>query len=146
MSKLGDFLKKERKERNMTLRDFAKVSGLSHTYVSQLEQGYDKRRDIEIVPTIDALAKIAKGLNMNLDKLLYIAGYTNHENSLYNTLEYDDDDKLINNEPEPDAQTIKQAYTDLKEKVADSDELTDEDKELLKWYYFYFCRNLAKSL
>lgn len=76
-------MKRERQKRGETLRTFSKRAGLSHTYVSLIEKGYDKRREIEIVPSIDTMAKIAKALGTSLDKLLFEGGFTDEESSEY---------------------------------------------------------------
>lgn len=73
--KLGDLIRKYRQENDLSLRDFAKKAGLSHSYVSSLENGFDPRSGKEVIPTIETLKKVANAMNMELDDLLAQIGY-----------------------------------------------------------------------
>ncbi|MGB9803494.1 helix-turn-helix domain-containing protein [Desulfofundulus sp.] len=57
------------------LRDIAKKSGISHTYLSMLEKGVDPRSGKEIKPSVEVLQKLAKTYNYPYEKLLEAAGY-----------------------------------------------------------------------
>lgn len=59
-----DYVKQKRKEKNLSLRELSKISGISHSYLSQLETG--KRN----IPTIYILKKLSKGLDEPLINLL----------------------------------------------------------------------------
>lgn len=74
-NKLGDFLQTYRKEHNLSLRDFAEKSGISHSYLNRLENGYDVRSGKPVTPTVEILQQIARSLNMDLGKILEISGY-----------------------------------------------------------------------
>lgn len=69
---LGDLIKEYREKNEMSLRDFAKKCGLSHTYISALEKKYDIRTGKLIAPTLDAVKYIAKAMNISLDEFLKI--------------------------------------------------------------------------
>ncbi|WP_289891456.1 helix-turn-helix domain-containing protein [Virgibacillus pantothenticus] len=85
MNNFGSMIKKIRKSKNLSLKDVAKRGGLSHAYISQIENG--KRTN----PTPQVLDKLAKGLDESSHDIWAIAGY------------YDEDDLL-----EPIEETIKQ--------------------------------------
>lgn len=75
MNELGQFIKSKRREQGLSLRELADLCGMSHSYIYCIEKGRDPKTKKPISPTIDALAKIARGLNISLDELLYNAGY-----------------------------------------------------------------------
>jgi len=82
MNKLGEFLKKIRIDKNLSLRDFAKILDLSHAYLDKLEKGIDTRSNASVVPTIDTLQKISLGLKMSLKELLINTGYLKNSDDL----------------------------------------------------------------
>lgn len=58
-------IKKLRKERNMSLRQLAKVSGISSfSYIGNIERG------VVSDPGINTIIKIAKGLDVNINELI----------------------------------------------------------------------------
>lgn len=69
---LGEVIKKYRKEKDISLRDFAKLCDLSHTYISALEKNIDPRTNKPIAPTLDTVKLVARAMNMNIDELLKI--------------------------------------------------------------------------
>ena len=69
---LGTIIKKYRNEHSLSLRDFSKRCNLSYTYISMLEKGSDYRNNKPLSPTLDAVTKIALGLNLSLEDLLKI--------------------------------------------------------------------------
>lgn len=81
-NKLGDFLKKERNNRNMSLREFADYIGISHTYLNKLENGVDPRSGKPVSPTIEMLNDISKSLHVSLEYLLSASGYVNNNNQV----------------------------------------------------------------
>jgi transcriptional regulator with XRE-family HTH domain len=74
MKNFGEIIKVKRKEKKLSLRDFASICGLSHTYIDCLEKGFDPRTGKPVSPTIDTLNKIANALDMSLVELLSLAG------------------------------------------------------------------------
>ncbi|WP_176087343.1 helix-turn-helix domain-containing protein [Virgibacillus dokdonensis] len=74
MSQLGEFLKELRG--NKSIREVAKGIGISHTYLSTLEKGYDPRTKKERKPTFEVLSKLAKYYNVSSETLMHKAGYT----------------------------------------------------------------------
>lgn len=69
---LGDIIKQYRTENQLSLRDFAKNSNLSYTYISALEKNKDYRSGKPISPTLETIKSVAKGMNMTTDDLLKI--------------------------------------------------------------------------
>jgi transcriptional regulator with XRE-family HTH domain len=65
---LGNSLRELRKRKNLSLRDIEKESGVSGSYLSQVEQG--KRH-----PSADLLRKIALTYGASVRELLVMAGY-----------------------------------------------------------------------
>lgn len=92
-NKLGEYLRKERKANNMSLREFSEYLGISHTYLSKLENGVDPRTGKAVSPTIETLKQISKAMNISLEKLLSISGYINTKYDDINQYTEKDDEK-----------------------------------------------------
>lgn len=71
-SSLSDLIFKKRNELKMSLRDLSNATGLSHSYLSNLERGHDPRNCRRISPTVDAMYKLSKGLNVHLYDVINI--------------------------------------------------------------------------
>lgn len=54
---IGDILRKLRKQKGFSLRELARLSGLSHSFISDIENG-------RCNPSIESLHKIADALNV----------------------------------------------------------------------------------
>lgn len=67
---LGDLIKEYRTINNLSLREFAKRSGLSHTYISALEKNIDPRTGKPIAPTLDTVKYVSKGMNISIEDIL----------------------------------------------------------------------------
>lgn len=84
---LGDLIKTYRKERGLTMQEFAKISGLSKGYISMLEKGKHPQNGKEIIPSIDTFNKVAKAMGVTLNKLLesvngrQLVNISNNENA-----------------------------------------------------------------
>lgn len=72
---LGEYLLNERKKRNMSLREFADLIGISHTYLKKLETGINPNTGKPVSPTIEMLSDISKSLHVSLEYLLEMSGY-----------------------------------------------------------------------
>lgn len=77
---LGEYLLNERKKRNMSLREFADLIGISHTYLKKLETGINPNTGKPVSPTIEMLNDISKSLHVSLEYLLEMAGYVKNSN------------------------------------------------------------------
>ncbi|MGP4079174.1 helix-turn-helix domain-containing protein [Pseudalkalibacillus sp. R45] len=73
MKNLGELLKELRGSR--PLREVSKRTGLSHTYISDLEKGYKHGTKVPINPSPDTLKRLANAYNYSYRKLLERAGY-----------------------------------------------------------------------
>lgn len=69
MTEFGAKLRQLRKEKGLTIRKLSELSGVAHSYLSQVETG--KRG----IPKVDTLEKIASGLKIPSLDLLMLAGY-----------------------------------------------------------------------
>ncbi|MBB5144829.1 transcriptional regulator with XRE-family HTH domain [Cerasibacillus quisquiliarum] len=65
----GLYIRKLRKERNMTIRQLELYSGVSNSYLSQMENG--KRG----IPSPEIIKKLSNGLNVDYNELMKRAGY-----------------------------------------------------------------------
>lgn len=90
---LGEFIRSVRIEKGISVRAFAKIIGISHNYLNNLEKGYDPRTKKEIVPSIETLKVIAGGLGLQLEDLLR---FTGHIENLDKTIEEAMRDKVKN--------------------------------------------------
>ena len=72
MKTLGEIIKEYRQENSLSLREFSKKCGLSHTYIDKLEKGVDPRSGKPVEPTIDVLEKVSSALSINLQELLIL--------------------------------------------------------------------------
>jgi HTH-type transcriptional regulator, competence development regulator len=73
MEDLGELLRKLRGD--LTLREVSEMTGISHTYISDLERFMRKGSDREINPSPRTLKKLARVYNYSVEDLLKRAGY-----------------------------------------------------------------------
>lgn len=69
MDAFGEWLKKHRKRCGMTLRDVEEKTGISNSYLSQIEGGSRN------VPQIRILKELARVYTLSLSELLFRAGH-----------------------------------------------------------------------
>lgn len=89
MNTFGEKLRKLRKEKGLTIRKLGELSGVAHSYLSQVETG--KRG----IPKVETLEKIAAGLNIPSIDLLVQAGYIDTEEYVKMKNERDDIEESI---------------------------------------------------
>ncbi|MBN3522603.1 helix-turn-helix domain-containing protein [Paenibacillus apiarius] len=95
--RIGTLLRELRGKRS--LREIERVSGVSHTYLSSLEKGYDPRTGKERKPTPDTLKKLAQVYDISYEQLMLSAGYMDMENSTSRALmDAPDDASAADNE------------------------------------------------
>ncbi|WP_445506639.1 helix-turn-helix domain-containing protein [Niallia sp. 03190] len=70
---LGKFLEELRG--TLSLRDAAKKSGLSHTYIRDLELGLNRKTNAPIKPTPETLKRLSKAYKYPYEELLKKTGY-----------------------------------------------------------------------
>jgi len=71
----GLLIKRLRKEKNMNMRDFAKLVGISFQYVSCLENEKANSKGQPLNPSIDILKQICDRCNYSFRQFLEEAGY-----------------------------------------------------------------------
>lgn len=64
MSQIGTFIRKQRKEKNLSIRQLAKYAGVSPAYISQIENNYRKN------PTQHVLRSLADGLGIDYNEFI----------------------------------------------------------------------------
>ncbi len=70
MNTLGKYISEQRIFKNLSIRQLAKISNVSHTEISRLERGERKH------PSPLVLKSLSHALNINFDELMKSAGYT----------------------------------------------------------------------
>ena len=68
---IGDFIREQRLQAQVSLRQLAKLAGVSNPYLSQVERGLRK-------PSAEILQQIAKGLRISAEQLYLHAGILEH--------------------------------------------------------------------
>lgn len=78
--KLGDVIDQFlRTNPHMSLRRLAEKSGISRGYLSALRQNRNPSSNKPLDPSIGTLRKLADGMDMPLERLLFLAGFTSEE-------------------------------------------------------------------
>jgi len=67
MRDLGDYIREQRRAAQVSLRQLARVAGVSNPYLSQIERGLRK-------PSAEVLQQIAKALRISAEQLYVHAG------------------------------------------------------------------------
>ena len=67
MRDVGDYIREQRHQAQVSLRQLAKLAGVSNPYLSQIERGLRK-------PSAEILQQIAKGLRISAEQLYVRAG------------------------------------------------------------------------
>lgn len=71
--KLSELIKKYREENGLSLRAFAKRSGVTQTTIANIEREQNNHGN-PFVPTIETLVGIATAMGMSLNDLLHMIG------------------------------------------------------------------------
>jgi len=64
---IGEFIREQREQAEVSVRQLARLAGVSNPYLSQIERGLRK-------PSAEILAQIAKGLRISAEQLYLRAG------------------------------------------------------------------------
>lgn len=75
MIELGELLKSLRNKKDMSLRDAAAATELSHSYIADLEKGYRRGTKTPIHPSPDTLKRLSSAYSYDYTKMMKIAGY-----------------------------------------------------------------------
>jgi transcriptional regulator with XRE-family HTH domain len=65
---IGEFIREQRQQGQVSLRQLARLAGVSNPYLSQIERGLRK-------PSAEILQQIAKGLRISAEQLYVRAGF-----------------------------------------------------------------------
>ena len=66
---LGDLIKNYREENDLSQRDFAKMAGLSNSFISQLEMNKNSKNGQPIKPQIETFKAVADAMHTTVDVL-----------------------------------------------------------------------------
>lgn len=78
----GEYLKSLRREKKLTIRQLDLYSGVSNSYISQMERG------ARGIPSPDILKKLAKPLGVSYEELMSKSGYFDSEDGKFEDLLY----------------------------------------------------------
>ena len=73
---LGEYILNYREKHDISQRQFARMTGLSNSYISMLEKGLNPSSGKPIIPTMLAFNNIANAMNMSLDELFSVVDDT----------------------------------------------------------------------
>lgn len=104
----GGYLKELRKKRKLTIRQLDTYSGVSHSYISQIERGERG------VPKPEILKKLSKPLGVEYEELMEQAGYLTKEEIVKTAISegYLDDLKSYETNDEMFKYTVKRMFDD----------------------------------
>lgn len=60
---------------DLSLRDYAKKIGISHTHLDSIEKGYDPRTGKPVTISLDTFMKLSDGTGISLEKLIFLLKY-----------------------------------------------------------------------
>jgi transcriptional regulator with XRE-family HTH domain len=87
MSKLGEVLRELRGKRS--LRSVADITGLSHSYIADIEKGIRRDTKAPINPSPEILKRLANAYNYSYEELLKLAGYIEEQEETTEKPTYD---------------------------------------------------------
>ena len=73
---LGDFVRKSRTEKGLSLREFGKLCEISHTTIDVIEKGYDPRTGKPVNITNNTFEKLSAGLGVSVSTLVNLSNGT----------------------------------------------------------------------
>lgn len=71
---LGEIVKEYRERRGISQREFAKMAGLSNSYISQLENNQNTKNGLPINPSIETMKQVADAMDCTLDDIIRLIG------------------------------------------------------------------------
>lgn len=117
--KFGLYIKSIRNERGLSIRQLELYSGVSNSYLSQLENG--KRA----IPSPEIIRKLAKGLKASYEELLHQAGYIDEDENdgrqkLIDKIarEFSDADLMFNDLASLNEKQLEEVYDFIKYKAS----------------------------
>lgn len=134
MNDFGEFLRELRGKKS--LRETERLTGLSHTYLSSLEKGYDPRSKKPRHPSPEAIKKISDALGYDYFDLMKKAGYEDMANELLNASNVDLKKKVAKFTDEIMQLEIKEMQSEKYKKLYDPRFKTKTIDYLVKHYNF----------
>ena len=67
---LGEIIKGFRELHGISQRQFSRMSGLSNSYISQLEANFNNKNGLPISPSLEAIKQAADAMDVPLDDVL----------------------------------------------------------------------------
>lgn len=67
---LGEIIREFRELHGISQRQFARMSGLSNGYISQLEANLNNKNGLPISPSLEAIKQVADAMDVPLDDVL----------------------------------------------------------------------------
>ncbi len=74
-----EMLQNERNKRGLSLRAASAIIGISHTYLSELENGHDPRSGHKPFPSSDVIYKICKAYEIDAEKTSTLLGFKDED-------------------------------------------------------------------
>lgn len=68
---VGKLIQAYRRETNLSMDEFARLTGLSKPYISMLEKNRNSRTGKPIVPSVATLQKVAQALHISFEQLMH---------------------------------------------------------------------------
>src|SRR5579872_7628742 len=112
MASIGEYIREQREQARISLRQLAQAAGVSNPYLSQIERGLRK-------PSAEILQQLAKALEISAETLYVRAG-------------------LLDGEPEPAAAGPARPGSAVLAAIRDDPALTRRQKQILQDIYESF--------
>lgn len=72
---LSEYVKKMRKEKGLTVKDLCERCNLSRSYINMIEAGLNPKTKKPIVPSLETIIELSKGLDISCIELLTSIGF-----------------------------------------------------------------------
>ena len=69
---IGEVVSNYRSSNHLTMQEFADRCGLSKAYISMVEKGKHPQNNRKLVPNLETLGKLAKGMNTDINTLVSV--------------------------------------------------------------------------
>lgn len=69
---VGEVVNNYRSSNHLTMQEFADRCGLSKAYISMVEKGKHPQNNRKLVPNLETLAKLAKGMDTDINTFLSV--------------------------------------------------------------------------
>jgi transcriptional regulator with XRE-family HTH domain len=132
MNGLGHLLRELRGKKS--LREIAEITGLSHSYIADIEKGYRRGSKTPLNPSPETLKRLSEAYDYSYEELMKKAGYLQGDNHTNDTVPAKNKNDLTSKEERDIAKDLERMLQDLesKEAMAFDGEPTEEDEETLE--------------